>query len=175
MLTSHLILAASVQAQASRPPAGIDVDETRSVSLAAAQPQPCISIPLEGAIVLLGKPALDRLVADKPASSTTELERQALIAANRAQNLLAKLSHSRDAFGCFTTNSPLDRESEYLLLGALESGNATVKDLATGDIATSVRVRYMGDRCGPVCGRGNIMVYLPNKSHPFLVVNWWVS
>lgn len=175
MLFSYLLSATLVQAQTSQPPSGTDVDETRSVSLVVAPPKPCVSIPLKGAAVLLGKAELDRLVVAKPASWTTEIERQALIAANRAQSLLSKLSHSQDALGCFTTIGPGDAEAEYFLVGVLESGNATVKDLTTGDIVTSVRVRYLGSHDGPLSGRGYIMVYLPNNSQPFLAVSWWVS
>ncbi len=160
---------------ATRPAAGATIDESRTVALLAATPQSCVAIDLRGAIVLLDKAELERIVAARPPSWATESERQALIAANRVQRLLSQLSLETDAAGCFTSAGPLDAEAQYAVLSALESGAAAVHDSASGKTVAAVRVRYLGDRCGPTCGRGSITVFLPDARQPFLVVDWWVS
>ena len=172
---SSLNAQAQAQAQAPRPAAGVTVDESRTVTLLAAMPAPCIAIALEGATVFLDKAEVGRAAASRPKAWTTEPERQALIAGKRAEGLLSQLSPTKDALGCFTLASPIDAETQSYVLSALEAGAAAVRDAATGQLAATVRIRYQGDRCGPKCGRGSVLVYLPEATRFFLIVSWWVA
>ncbi len=172
-----LALAASAPAfaQQPRPAAGTDVDVTRTISLSVKPPSPCISVAATGAMVLLSRDELQALVAARPASWRTEAERMALISGKRAEGFLATVSQVTDSGDCQAAPSQLDAESQYLVLEQLERGRAIVKDSKTGEPVSAVRVRYFGERCGPLCGQGRIMVYLPDGEQPFFVVSWWAS
>ncbi|RZJ62424.1 MAG: hypothetical protein EON49_02250 [Acidovorax sp.] len=178
MLVSTALTAAPVV----RPPSGTDVDETRMVSQRTAPPQPCIAVPLGRVTVLLDPQELAVRAAARPAQWTTESERMALIEGQRAAALLAAATatvppngSTATAHGCSHTVTTLDAQAQYTLLAALEAGSATV--LVAGDKrpAAAVAIRYLGTRCGPLCGRGLIMVSVPGQSAPFLVQDWWVS
>ena len=171
MLVSTALTAAPVV----RPPSGTDVDETRMVSQRTAPPQPCIAVPLGRVTVLLDPQELAARAAARPAQWTTESERMALIEGQRAAALLAAATATATAHGCSHTVTTLDAQAQYTLLAALEAGSATV--LLAGDKrpAAAVAIRYLGTRCGPLCGRGHIMVSVPGQSAPFLVQDWWVS
>ena len=170
------VLAAVIPpAPAVRPPAGVTVDQTRTVDLPAAPPRPCIAVAFQDVTVLLDKAAVERLAAGVSARGTTEREREAFVAAAQAQALLSQLSTAaaRTESGCFAVAGPLSADAEYAVLSTLEAGAASVKDRASGQMAAAVRIRYLGERCGPLCGQGEILVYLPAARQPFLVLSWW--
>ena len=175
ILVLCLAVAPTVHPQPPRPSAGIDVDETRSVALAATPASPCISLTSAEAVVVVARAAIDALAAATPARWTTEEERLALIAGKRAKGVLDKLSAAPDASGCVALPAPADGEALTLLLAMLERGDATVVDRRSGRAVASVDIRYLGMRCGPRCGRGTITVALPDRGPMFMRVDWWVS
>lgn len=159
-----------------RPPAGTEVDETRSVAQRPRAPASCLSVQLNGVTVLLDRDALARQAAAKPTQWKTEAERMALIEGRRAAALLEATGTARDTHGCMQVTQALDGEDQSVLLAHLERGQATV--LAPGaakEAVAAVSIRYLGTRCGPTCGRGHIMVSVPGQPRPFLVADWWVS
>lgn len=171
MLASTLLLAAPVD----RPASGTDVDETRTVTQRSGPPPDCLSITLSGVTVLLDRQELARKAAVRSSSWTTETERLALIEGQRASALLSAATTVKGENGCTQINGALDGEAQATVLAALEGSSATVfVDGSKAPIA-AVAIRYLGTRCGPVCGRGHIMVYVPGQSRPFLVQDWWVS
>lgn len=171
MLASTLLLAAPVD----RPASGSDVDETRTVTQRPQPPLDCLSIRLSGVTVLLDRQELARKAAVQSSSWTTEAERLALIEGKRASALLSAAATGKGENGCTQINGALDGEAQAVVLAALESGASTVLADDSKHPIAAVAIRYLGTRCGPLCGRGHIMVYVPGQSRPFLVQDWWVS
>ncbi|MBD9391477.1 hypothetical protein IB243_04030 [Acidovorax sp. ACV01] len=171
MLASTLILAVPVN----RPASGIDVDEIRTVVQRPKPPTDCLSITLSGVTVLLDRQELARKAAFQPFPWTTEAERLALIESRRASALLSAAATVKGENGCRQVNGVLDGEATAMVLVALESGSSAVLLDGSKAPVTAVTIRYLGTRCGPLCGRGHIMVYVPGQSRPFLVQDWWVS
>lgn len=170
---------AALAAAPERPPAGTEVDETRTVAQRPRAPDACLSLLVGGVTVLLDRDALARQAAAKPAQWKTEAERMALIEGRRAAALLeaaTPASGPKDGHGCSQVTQALDGEDQSVLLAHLERGQATV--LAPGggkEAVAAVAIRYLGTRCGPTCGRGHIMASVPGQARPFLVADWWVS
>ena len=171
MLASTLLLAAPVD----RPASGTDVDETRTVAQRPKPPPDCLSITLSGITVLLDRQELVRKAAVPSSPWTTEAERLALIESQRASALLSAATTVKDENGCTQVNGALDGDAKATVLAALESGASTVLVNDSKLPIAAVAIRYLGTRCGPLCGRGHIMVYVPGQSRPFLVQDWWVS
>lgn len=160
-----------------RPPAGTDVDETRTVAQRSRAPADCLSVVLEGVTVLLDRSELSRQAGAKPAQWKTEAERMALIEGRRAAALLQAASPAPGGSlgGCHEVKQTLDSEDQSVVLAHLERGAAAVLPAGATQPAPAVAIRYLGTRCGPSCGRGHIMVSVPGQPRPFLVANWWVS
>jgi hypothetical protein len=171
MLASTLLLAAPVD----RPASGTDVDETRTVAQRPKPPPDCLSITLSGVTVLLDRQELARKAAVPSSPWTTEAERLARIESQRASALLSAATTVKGENGCTQVNGALDGEAKAMVLAALESGASTVLVNDSKHPIAAVAIRYLGTRCGPLCGRGHIMVYVPGQSRPFLVQDWWVS
>ena len=171
MLASASLLAAPVD----RPASGADVDETRTVAQRPGPPPDCLSLTLNGVSVLLDRRELAGKAAVQSSQWTTEAERLALIEGQRASALLSAATTVKGENGCAQINAALDAEAKAMVLAALESGSATVLVDGSKTPIAAVAIRYLGTRCGPLCGRGHIMVYVPGRSRPFLVQDWWVS
>ena len=162
-------------AQAARPAAGQEVDESRSIELQVELPRPCIAVPGGQATVLLPRRELERLATGAPTAWTTEAERQALIQGRRAAALLKATGagSTADANGCQTLQGPADSDAQHLVADFLERGAASV--LLSGKAQPRITVRYLGSKCGPTCGRGDILFHVPGEPGPFFAVSWWVS
>jgi hypothetical protein len=170
-----VLLTAGLHAQPARPPAGQDVDETRTVTLLFRQHTDCVAVALDGAEILLDRKALEKEAAMAPAAWHTEVERIAAIEGGRAKAVLAALAQQVDGHGCHALRQPTDAEVRHLVLARLERGEAAARDTAIDRLVPAIAIRYVGVRCGPLCGRGDILAYLPGASQPFLVQSWWVS
>lgn len=171
-----LIASAMSHADVTRPPAGTDVDETRAVSARPQMPAPCVAIAFEGATVLLSRAGLEAQTARNPSQIVTDEDRIARIESLRASALLSAVVAPKAAQACAeVASAALGPEGLSVVLDSLENGRALVRDEATGTAVPTVRIRYFGRRCGPLCGRGEIMVSLPEGARPFLTVSWWVS
>ena len=171
MLTSTLLIAAPID----RPASGIDVDESRTVAQRSTQPADCLAARWGGVTVLLDRQELVRKAAVQPSQWTTEAERLAFIEGRRASALLSAAVAVKGKSGCAPIDGALDGEANAIVLAALESGSATVLLDGSKTPVAAVAIRYLGTRCGPLCGQGHIMVYVPGQSRPFLVQDWWVS
>lgn len=158
-----------------RPPVGTDVDETRTVAQRSRAPADCLSVVLEGVTVLLDRDALARQAAARPAQWKTEAERMALIEGRRAAALLQAASLADGADCRHQVTQTLDGEDQYVVLAHLERGAAVVLPAGTKQPLPAVAIRYLGSRCGPLCGRGSILVHVPGQQRPFLVAHWWAS
>lgn len=183
-LLAHLVLAMGLGAGMTahgagtppeRPPAGTEVDETRSVAQRPRAAASCLSVQLNGITVLLDREALARQAAAKPTQWKTEAERMALIEGRRAAALLEAAGSARDGHGCSQVTQALDGEDQWVLLAHLERGQAAVLPPGAREPVPAVSIRYLGTRCGPTCGRGHIMVSVPGQARPFLVADWWVA
>ncbi|MES2610122.1 MAG: hypothetical protein V4679_07765 [Pseudomonadota bacterium] len=160
-----------------RPPAGTDVDETRTVAQRKRAPADCLSVLLEGVTVLLDRSELSRQANAKPAQWKTEAERMALIEGRRAAALLQAATPAKGGSnpGCHAVTQTLDGEDQFVVLAHLERGAAVVLPAGAPQPAPSVAIRYLGQRCGPLCGRGSILVSVPGQPRPFMVTHWWAS
>lgn len=162
-----------------RPPAGTDVDETRTVAQRSRAPADCLSVVLEGVTVVLDRDALARQAAARPAQWKTEAERMALIEGRRAAALLQAASPAqgtRDGTGCrHQVTQTLDSEDLFVVLAHLERGAAMVLPAGATQPLPAVAIRYLGQRCGPLCGRGSILVHVPGQQQPFMATHWWAS
>ncbi|MBT9507827.1 MAG: hypothetical protein IV109_14645 [Rhodoferax sp.] len=165
----------SLNAESVRPPTGVDINETYTVPLRTELPSSCILLPLNGVEVILARKELVRIVDAKPSSWNSESERLALIAGNRAASILESAAPANTHTDCVQLRQPLKDDSLYLIINLLEKGTAAVRNLRTGQLVSAVEVRYVGVRCGPTCGNGAILVYLPQHNGPFLSVAWWSS
>lgn len=146
------------------PPAGIDIDETRTIIQRTARPVDCIAVPVEDAIVLL-----DRVALSKYGS-------KAAVLLNSARTQQKKSPRERGLeYRCALVAENLSPQAMRVVLEQLEVGDAAVIVQSTGQLAPNVSIRYFGMRCGAACGRGIITVLLPNQSRPFLHLDWWVS
>lgn len=171
-----LITSAMSHAEVTRPPAGTDVDETRVVSARPQMPAPCVAVVFEGATVVLSRNDLEAQVARNPAQLTNDEDRIARVESLRASALLSAVVAPKAAQACAeVASAALGPEGLSVVLDSLENGRALVRDEARGTVVPTVRIRYFGQRCGPLCGRGEIMVSLPEGERPFLAVSWWVS
>ncbi len=161
-----------------RPPAGTDVDETRTVAQRTRAPADCLSVVLEGVTVLLDRSELNRQANAKPAQWKTEAERMALIEGRRAAALLQAATPAKGGSsnpGCHAVTQTLDGEDQFVVLAHLERGAAAVLPEGTTQPVPAVAIRYLGQRCGPLCGRGSILVSVPGQPRPFMVTHWWAS
>ncbi|MDP4076947.1 hypothetical protein [Acidovorax sp. A1169] len=159
-----------------RPPAGTDVDETRTVAQRTRAPADCLSVVQEGVTVLLDRSELSRQAHAKPTQWKTEAERMALIDGRRAAALLQAAAPARGGGpACHQVTQTLDGEDQFVVLAHLERGAAAVLPAGATQPVPSVAIRYLGQRCGPLCGRGSIMVSIPGQQRPFMVTHWWAS
>ncbi|MCL2468035.1 MAG: hypothetical protein FWF21_12355 [Micrococcales bacterium] len=136
-------------------------------------------MPFPGATVYLEKPEREQVSHPYTPEGATDEEREqnrlAWIAAGRTQKLLDLLPASPDKTGCFRAPTEQLGDAEFVILDALERGNAVVENTATGGFVPDVKVRYTGSRAGPTSGIGYISVSLPDTEEPFLSVQWWIS
>jgi hypothetical protein len=177
--------AAAAQQPPARPPAGVSVDETRTVDQRTALTGPCIVLRAEWreVDVLLARRDFEPLLPEAegvaaPSASASEPPSAAkAVQARRAQALLRALQPvpGSEPHGCAEQAPLRGQELQSLALEALESGRAVVRDRRSGALVPQVLVRYFGSRCGPLCGRGLITVRTPDGEGPFLIVSWWVS
>lgn len=159
-----------------RPSAGTDVDESRTVAQRTRAPADCLSVVLDGATVLLDRSELSRQANAKSTQWKTEAERMALIEGRRAAVLLQAASPTRAGNpACHQVMQTLDGDDQFVVLAHLERGAAAVLPAGATQPVPAVTIRYLGQRCGPLCGRGNIMVSVPGQQRPFLVTHWWAS
>lgn len=174
-LAALALMSSIPPAQATRPAAGQDVDESRSIELPGELPRPCIAVPGGQATVLLSRRELEQMVAGAPTAWTTEAERQALIQGRRAAALLKAASDksTADPNGCQSLQGPADSDAQHLVADFLERGAASV--LLSGKAQPRITVRYLGSKCGPTCGRGDILFRVPGEPGPVFMVPWWVS
>jgi hypothetical protein len=157
-----------------RPPAGQTVDESRTITLMPLPHGECVSLVQNGVHILLPRLDLEALVRRIPSQPwQTEDERMAFVQGSRARNLLEQLGSAVDAHGCLSVQAPLNADARVIWLSQLEQGRAAIT--YQSEAVLNVRIRYVGDRCGPLCGRGLISVHLPETETPFLVFDWWIS
>lgn len=177
MLFSLLLGVCAVStAEVTRPPAGTDVDETRAVALPRELPLPCVAVLLDTVTVLLPRADLEAQEAARPAEMRTDADRIARVNSGRAAAVLAAVAPPKAPGTCAeVAGAALDSQGQQLVLDWLERGRALVRLQATGEAVPAVSIRYLGQRCGPLCGRGLITVSLPQGGAPFLAVSWWVS
>ncbi len=164
------------QADVTRPPAGTNVDETRAVSARPQMPAPCVAVAYDGVTVVLSRADLEAQAARNPVQLQSDEDRIARVESLRAAALLSTVAAPKAEGDCAQVAwEALGPDGRSVVLNALESGRAMVRDEIRGAVVPSVRIRYVGERCGPMCGRGDITVALPDGQRPFLSVSWWVS
>ena len=163
-------------AEVTRPPAGVAVNETRVVSARGQMPEPCVAVVFDGVTVVLSRTDLEAQAARRPEQILSDEDRVARVESSRASALLSTVLAPKAGVGCAeVAAAALGADARSVVLSWLENGRALVRDEAKGTVVPTVRVRYVGERCGPLCGRGDIMVSLPEGDRPFLTVSWWVS
>lgn len=163
-------------AEVTRPPAGTDVDESRMVSARPQIPAPCVAVRYDTVKVVMSRRDLEALAAQRPEDLRTDADRVQRVQSSRAAALLSTVDPPKGADDCAeVAASALGADAERVVLDWLENGRALVRDELKGEAVPAVRVRYVGQRCGPLCGRGEIRVSLPEGDRPFLVMSWWVS
>jgi len=156
-----------------RPPAGTNVDETRVVQLRKFNDEPCISITVGEAAILLQKAEIESLANAKPATWKSEDERIARINGLKAEELLSRLSSSPDSYGCLVAaKASLSNDATWLVLRQLELGAAALR--LGGKYVSSVRIRYFGTK-GDKFGIGSVSVSLPDGAGLLFVVLWWIT
>jgi 2-methylaconitate cis-trans-isomerase PrpF len=164
------------RAEVTRPPAGTDIDETRVVSARPQLPAPCVAVRYDAVTVVLARQDLDAQAAQRPEALETDADRIARVESIRAAALLSTLVPPKTAGDCAeVAASALGADAGRVVLDWLENGRALVRDERKGAVVPTVRIRYVGQRCGPLCGHGEIRVSLPDGAQPFLVASWWVS
>lgn len=169
-------MAAVSHAEVTRPPAGTDVDETRVVSARPQMPSPCVAVRYDAVTVVMSRRDLEAQAAQRPEAMVTDADRIARVESLRAAALLSTLVPSKGAGDCAeVAASALGADAGHVVLDWLENGRALVRDEFKGEVVPTVRIRYLGERCGPLCGRGEIRVSLPEGDRPFMVASWWVS
>ncbi len=99
----------------------------------------------------------------------------AFITARRAQAILDLVSGSIDSAGCARLAASIPSESLYLLTSLLEAGQAAVISTRSHALLPEIGIRYVGMRCGPRCGRGEIMFLLSDSDEILFVMPWWAS
>jgi hypothetical protein len=163
-------------AEVTRPPAGADVDETRVVSARPQMPPPCVAVLYDGVTVVMSRRDLEAEAAHRAEDIRTDADRVQRVRSSRAAALLSTLVPPQGAGECAeVAASALGADAGRVVLDWLENGRALVRDELKGEVMPTVRIRYVGERCGPLCGRGEIRVSLPEGERPFLVASWWVS
>ncbi|HIV71138.1 MAG TPA: hypothetical protein H9903_09420 [Candidatus Aquabacterium excrementipullorum] len=164
------------QADVSRPPAGTNVDETRVVSARQKMPAPCVAVAFDSVTVVLSRTDLEAQALRNPAQLQRDEDRIARVQSLRAAALLSTVVAPKTADACAQVAwEALGTDGRSVVLDSLENGRALVRDETKGVVVPTVRIRYFGERCGPMCGRGDITVALPDGERPFLAVSWWVS
>lgn len=157
-----------------RPPVGANIDERREIALVRTLPKACLSLSFGEFSLLISGEKIKSLIHAKPDKWRSEPERLATIAAGRAQALLSMSSGSADSSGCQVISASVPEDVKYLLVSEIEEGSVAVVDLKSGAFLEHVVVHYLAASCGPSCGRGDILVRLPDGKL-LLGVNWWVS
>lgn len=174
-LAALFIVTGAVHAQSVRPPAGVNVTETRVVRLPSRFDGPCIAVQLENGTVNLSRAELEGILNATPATWQTEAERLALVRGKRAGRLISALTSSTTADGCGIAMATNLADEGYLMLELLEEGHAVVRT-KEGMLVPEIQVRYLGHRCGPLCGSGDILIIVPSSPWPPLLgLQWWVS
>jgi hypothetical protein len=160
-------------AQARRPPAGQNVDESRRIELLGQAPAPCVSIVKGDATLLLPGDDLRRLADARPNPATSDEARLAFLQGRRAAGLLAGLGKAQDSHGCVSTSGKVEQDNEYVVVDLLERGRAQVLVTSTGAAVPFISVRYLGELGATSGGHGDIMFSLPGVAAPFMLVSWW--
>jgi hypothetical protein len=163
-------------AQQVRPPSGITIDETRTVSLPSDLPARCVSLETGGATVVLDRDDIESAAAFSASTKwKSEEERLAFIAGSRAREMLAHLTDSKDATGCFRLSPLGNSEAIYLVGQLIENGKVAIYIGQHNTLLKSIQVRYSGFRGGLTFGRGEISFSIGTGTRPFFVMNWWTS
>jgi hypothetical protein len=179
--TTCLLLALAVNAnvssaQQNRPPSGITIDETRTVSLRPELPTRCVSLESSGVTVVMDRDHIESAATfPDDIKWKTEEERLALIAGNRAREVLARLTDSKDSAGCLKLSPLGSSEANYLVGHLIENGSVAIYFGQHETLLKTIQVRYRGFRGSPTLGRGEISFSIGNEYRPFFVMNWWVS
>lgn len=167
----------ALSAKPARPPSGETVNEVRTVALQRAIVGPCAAVSTGRLTLHLSLERL-RQHAGRPSvypAGLPEEERLARIFAGRVRGLLAKLGQVPDRDGCLPVQGPLGAEEFYAIVDEIEEGAVAAKLNRSGAVLTALDLRYVGMRCEPLCGRGDIIVGIPAETGAEIVVNWWVS
>lgn len=164
-------------AKSARPPSGETVNEVRTVALQHVIAGPCAAVSTGRLTLYL---SLDRLRqhAKRPSvypAGLPEEERLARIFAGRVRGLLAKLGQVPDRDGCLPVQGPLGADEFYAIVDEIEEGAVAAKLNQSGAALTALELRFVGMRCAPLCGRGDIIVGIPGEQGAEIAVNWWVS
>jgi hypothetical protein len=167
--------AAAAGTVVNEPEAGVSLDVWHTAPLLQEPPRPCLAWHHQGAALLVPRGDLESLVTSRPSRWQSEKERQALIDGDAAAWLLASAAPAGDSLGCETLPDTLTGDGQALLLRRIRLGRAAVVETHGGRTLPSLRLRYLGDRCGPLCGHGEILIHLPGRDHPWLMLPWWRS
>lgn len=157
------------------PEAGVSLDIWRTAPLLQELPRPCMAWHHEGAVLLVPRGDLEALVTARPSRWESEEERQALIDGTTAERLLASVAQATDSLGCGALPESLGGDGDVLLLRRIRLGRVAVVEKRSHRALTSLRLRYLGDRCGELCGHGEILIHLPGRNQPWLTIPWWRS
>lgn len=169
-----MLLTLAAYAGETRPPSGVDVDETKKVGLLKAWPASCLAIKLEAGHVFLSRSHIETLASYKrPPADDSEEGRLAENIGLRAQRLLQAMTDKLNEFGC--REASLDDDSQYLVSNLLEEGKVAIVRKHAKHPEQFIYVRYLAQRCGPMCGSGDIMFLLEGDQKPIFSVSWWVS
>ncbi|KGE52025.1 hypothetical protein WCN79_13355 [Xanthomonas axonopodis pv. vasculorum] len=147
-----LVLACHAHAQARQ-----HTDTTTRVMLRQQLAASCVSVAAAQATILLDRAELEHLASATPAAGAAaadeDAQRQALLAAKRAQALIAPTGKAYDRFGCAVAQD--DRESadtRYLAGRLLEQGQAAIWTQSPPGFAPALEVRRVDPHCqnGPM-------------------------
>ncbi|MCC8469779.1 hypothetical protein [Xanthomonas phaseoli] len=135
-------------------------DTTTRVMLRQQLAASCVSLAGAQATILLDRAELERLASATPAAGPAvgaavdeDARRQALLAATRAQALLAATGNAHDRFGCAVAHD--DKQSadtRYLVGRLLEHGQAAIWTQSPPGFAPALEVRRVDPHCqnGPM-------------------------
>ncbi len=169
-----LLLSFTLATVLPRPPSGVQIDETRTVSTVRGTPKACFAFSGEGGSLLVEGGPILKAASLRPRKWQTEPERVAYIYSMRARELISGSAPGLGPYGCRLISPSVSMDALTLLVQEAEAGRAAALN-AKKSFASAILVRYAAETCGALCGMGMITLWLPGAKKPLLAVMWWQS
>lgn len=152
------------------------VDVNHRVELPASAPDPCVAVVFDEVEVLIDAERLADAAGRASSGWTTEAERLEAINSDRAAAIVKALSGGPHDLGCrvfqVREHGP---DALYFVLSEVKAGKVSARATVTRQWLDHLNLGYTGRVCGPVCGRGTILLHAPGFDRPFMLLSWWVS